>query len=313
MKTVFITGVNGFVGQHLVREIHKAGSRVIGVGQQDAIAPTIASLVDAYYACDLADASAVAKLPLGTADAIVHLAGLAAAAPSFEHPGKYISQNTAMLINLAEISLKKGRNARYLAVSSGAIYAPEQKMPLTENSKVKFSSPYVVSKIAVENLCAYYHLRGLDMLVVRPFNHVGPGQNEGFLIPDLYRKLQTCLKTGAPLVVGDLTTLRDYTDVRDVARAYTQLVNTSGQDLTSSVYNVCSGVSRSGKTILSMLKKHFPGGQKIKITVDPSLIRANDPKKMVGSSRLLTHDTGWQPTIPLEQTIADFVSWEESS
>lgn len=313
MRTIFITGVNGFVGHHLVREIKKSDLRVVGIGRESSISPDIASLVDEYYSCNLSISSEVEGLPIESANLIVHLAGLAAAGPSFEQPNEYINVNSGMLVNLAQVALKLNSETRFLVVSSGAIYSSNQAMPLTETSKILFSSPYVVSKVTMENLCEYYRLRGLSMLVLRPFNHIGPGQKEGFIVPDLYRKMMTSLKTEQPLVVGNLKTHRDYTDVRDVVRAYVQLALAEASTLTSPIYNVCSGVTRSGEEILAELKKHIPGSEKLELTTDPKLIRANDPQELIGSNELLKSDAGWKPQIPFEQTIADFVAWQQKN
>lgn len=307
MHTILITGINGFVGHHLAREVKNNNVRLVGTGRESIVSTEINTLVDEYFSCDLTIASDVAKLSTQQVDSIIHLAGLAAAGPSFERPSEYIHVNTSTLINLAQMALGQTNKPRFLVVSSGALYSSDQSMPLTETSKIKFSSPYVVSKIAMENLCEYYRLRGLGMLVIRPFNHIGPGQKEGFIVPDIYGKLLSSIKTGQPLVTGNLKTQRDYTDVRDVARAYAHLMTTDTK-LSSSLYNVCSGITHSGEDILAELKKHVVGSENVKIVTDQTLIRANDPERLVGSNKLINNDTGWQPQIPFEQTIADFVS-----
>ncbi len=176
-------------------------------------------------------------------------------------------------------------------------------MPLTENSAlVTSASPYALSKIAMEQEAARLKKAGLDCVVARPFNHVGPGQEGGFLVPDLYQKIS---QADESLAVGNLKTRRDYTDVRDVVKAYASLVTAPA--LEHLVYNVCSGRSISGETILELLLD-AGGKRSLLLQQDPSLIRPNDPEDLYGSNDRLRQATGWEPTIPLEQTIKDFVA-----
>lgn len=302
-QKVVITGVNGFVGKHLVRELKDHNIEVIGVDRSEMVDSSIANLLSDYIVADLA----VGWPKIDAVTAVIHLAGLAAVGPSFDSPQDYININSAIFTNMAEHFLASMDKPRIVVVSSGAIYDPKQQLPLTEESTVGFTSPYAVSKVLVENQCAYYRSRGLDCIVARPFNHIGPGQRPGFLLPDLHRQLGSI--NNEKLQVGDLTTQRDYTDVRDVVRAY-RLLATS-KKLTHPIYNICSGISRSGNEILKTLQAtmHKEG---VGAVVDRAKLRPNDPKEIVGSSGRLRDDTGWQPEISLEQTIIDFTSSNDS-
>ena len=167
-----------------------------------------------------------------------------------------------------------------------------------------FSSPYAVSKVLVENQLAYYRGRGLDTVVARPFNHSGPGQGPGFLIPDLIRRV-TDSSSEDVLSVGSLSTRRDYTDVRDVARAYLSLI--TAPSLSHDIYNVASGTTRSGREILAAVSVAL--GRPVPETrVDPSLVRPNDPASITGDATRLRAETGWAPDIAFEQMIADSVA-----
>jgi GDP-4-dehydro-6-deoxy-D-mannose reductase len=157
----------------------------------------------------------------------------------------------------------------------------------------------------MEELSLKYRAEGLDCVVARPFNHIGPGQMEGFLLPDLYKKVTESQASGEPLLVGNLTTKRDYTDVRDVVKAYVKLIES--QDLNHGIYNVCTGRSVSGEEILAKLLAE------LKLTdvhpkVDESLFRPSDTPELYGDNTRLKINTGWEPQIPLEQTIKDFVA-----
>ena len=294
---VVVTGINGFVGQHLARELAGHGHEVVGVGHEKAT--YVDGLAD-YLAHDL-----VTGWPALDADAVVHLAGLSAVGPSFEDPQRYLEQNSAMVTHLGEGLLRSRSSARVLVVSSGAVYDARQDLPLTEESRIGHGSPYVVSKLLVEHQAAYYVARGLDVVVVRPFNHIGPGQGPGFLVPDLYAAVRRAATTDGILRVGDLDTRRDYTDVRDVVRAYRLLLEADA--LEHRLFNVCSGRSRSGSEMLAVLAEAMNVGE-LTVEVDPTRIRPDDPREVVGSAERLSVAVGWEPEIDGTTSVRDFVA-----
>ncbi len=297
-QRVAVTGVNGFVGRHMVAELLATGVEVVGVGHEpdghpDGLADYVSQDLTAAWPCGLG------------VDAVVHLAGLSAVGPSFDDPQRYLDQNSAMVTHLCEGVLADSPGVRLLVVSSGAVYDAQQGQPLDETSRIGFSSPYVVSKVLVENLVTYYAGRGLDAVVARPFNHIGPGQGRGFLVPDLLAGLERTAATGEALRVGDLETRRDYTDVRDVVRAYRLLVEAEG--LADRVFNVCSGRSWSGQELLGLLESELPHGT-VQVEVDQSRIRPGDPREIVGDNTRLQHAVGWKPEIDVPTSVRDFVA-----
>lgn len=300
-----ITGVNGFVGQHLARELKKRGDEVVGTGLNPKAEAAIADLLNDYWRCDLSDAAAVDKLELANIEVIYSLAGLANVGASYGRPGEYIKTNVDVAANLARTLVAKKSSALFVAVSSGTVYEPAQPMPLREESALaKDGSPYAQSKMRMEEALHELTEEGLRLVIVRPFNHAGPGQEAGFIIPDLYDKLMLAKKTGQ-ISVGNLKSRRDYTDVRDVVRAYADLG--AAKQRAENIYNVCSSQATTGQTILDLLIKDL-GIQKIEIVSDHSLLRPNDPPEIYGSSERLQMEIGWRPTIGLEQTIKDFVA-----
>lgn len=302
-----VTGVNGFVGKHLVRELVARKCTVTGVGRDKNVDKSLENIVSNYYSCDLTDKSAVAILPLDSIDAVINLAGLAKVGESFDKPDFYKHVNVGVLSVLSERLLALSSGARVIAVSTGAVYDPGQPMPLHEGSiLITSGSPYALSKIDMEIVVSDLRSRGLDCIIARPFNHIGPGQDIGFLVPDLYTKILRASQSDGTIAVGNLTTKRDYTDVRDVVRAYADLA--VAPTLQHTVYNVCSGRSVSGGKILELLLKETGQVGKINVTTDSAFIRPNDPEDLFGSNERLHNETGWQPTIPLEQTITDFVN-----
>lgn len=309
-KQILVTGVNGFVGPHLVRELLSKGCSVIGVGFGSAPSDIAQGDNYSYVECNLTSLEDVAtKINFTNLQAVIHLAGLSSPAISFSQPQRYVADNSAMLINLFETALKQRSEKlpRFVVVSSGAVYASSQPMPLTEDSHLAFNSPYALSKVTNENVCEYYRTRGFETVVARPFNHIGPGQGPGFLVPDLTAQVIAAGANGT-ITVGDLSTRRDFSDVRDVVKAYAEIA--LAPEIKHSLYNVCSGKSRSGQELLNaIVVALFGKDTAVHTEIDQSRIRPNDPPEIVGSSDRLHEDFGWSAAIPLDQTIHDYLEW----
>ena len=301
MRTILITGVNGFVGKHLAKELKSQNHRVIGTGTDSKIDPSIIDCVDAYIGkCDLTDKDAVSSLPLGDVDAVINLAGLASIGASFKNSAGYLLTNVKVHTVLLERAIaRKLTGTRFLSISTGAIYDPHQPMPISESGLLaNAGSPYAQSKIAMEKELADYRNKGLDVVIARPFNHIGPGQLPGFLLPDLIDQVLN----RSEVVVGDLSTRRDYTDVRDVVKAYVFLA--TAPELDTNLCNICSGKSISGQEMLDLIFE-LSGRPKKPVRIGESLLRPNDPTEIYGDNSLLRKMSGWQPEIPLKKTIAD--------
>ena len=304
-KEIIITGVNGFVGGHLTDHLHDLGYLVHGVGREELAHDGIKNKLDTYIKADLLDEASVKTLFLKETFAIIHLAGLASVADSFKHPTSYMTGNGLMTNNLLSTALEQGFKGRVVVISTGAIYDAQQPMPLSENSKTSQSSPYAVGKLFAEGVSIYHKHLGMDVVIVRPFNHIGPGQAEGFLLPDLYQQIVTATHDGqSSISTGNLTTRRDYTDVRDIVKAYTMLA--TADSLKYDIYNVSSGKSFSGEEILDELKR--AANSNVEAIVDQARVRPTDATEIVGDASRIKDELGWQPTIPISKTIADFVA-----
>ncbi|MGA7149716.1 MAG: NAD-dependent epimerase/dehydratase family protein, partial [Microbacterium sp.] len=162
-------------------------------------------------------------------------------------------------------------------------------------------SPYAVSKMLVENLASHYRERGLDTVVARPFNHVGPGQRPGTIVPDLFARLGEH-DDGEEFPGGNLDSVRDYLDVRDVARAYQLLLTTP--DLAGATFNIASGTSRTGHEVLAAVCRAM--GKAVPPVV-VSKTRAVDPSYVKAGADRLRQATGWEPVVPFEESVTDFV------
>lgn len=303
MKKILVTGANGFVGQHLVKELSENGMSVVGIGG-DIGSKSTPAFIDEYIVTDLSDAEAVNKLDFSSIDGIIHLAGLAAVGPSFDEPMKYINANIGIQTNMFQAAIAQGAKPKFLIISSGSLYDTNAPLPLTEESKVIPSSPYAVSKIGQEEMAGYYGQRGFECVIARPFNHIGPGQNPGFLIPDVAQQIVACEKGEAEkIMVGNLDAKRDYTDVRDIVRAYRVLLE---KGLTGETYNICSGKAISGNDIVSGLIA--ASDSKAEIQEDSARMRPSDNPVIYGDNSKITEATGWQPEIALDQTLADVIA-----
>ena len=295
--SVVITGADGFVGPHVARAARAANMTTHGIGLTQRADDGV---FDTFTKADLSEGWP----EVGDVDAVVHLAALAAVGPSFGQPQRYIETNSSMVTHMAEALLYQGFKGTLLAVSSGALYDSSTGVPLDESAPLKMSSPYAVSKVLVENQLDYYRDRGLRTVVARPFNHIGPGQRAGFLVPDLISKLSSHSR-GASLPVGNLETRRDYLDVRDVAAAYIALVTAASHE--HLVYNVCSGRSVSGREILEAVCAAM-GIESPTTHTEPSFLRPLDPPMIVGNSERLRKEFGWEPLVSLDESVRDAVA-----
>lgn len=301
---VAVTGTNGFVGHHVAREFAQSGYHVVGIGREPRVSPGLEGVVDEYISCDLSS-----EWPtVDRIDTVVHLAGLAAVGASFHHPQLYIETNSRIVTNIGEhyLGRPEEERPRIIAVSSGAVYGGAVEGPVVETTPLEISSPYVVSKVLVENQLAYYSRRGLESVVARPFNHIGPGQGPGFIVPDLIASLRASMATGAPFTSGNLSTVRDYTDVRDVAHAYRLLAD--APVLESSIYNICSGVGRSGAELLALLVSEMAAEGVATDAILGTNLRPTDASVIVGDSSRVAAELGWTRRYDLRDSLRDAVA-----
>lgn len=302
---VLITGASGFAGRHLAVVCATAGDQVIGVtrGRElPAGEPLHADLRDLAETRETVRSS--------QPDVVYHLAALSSVGRSWEAPAQTVTENTATAVNVLEAIRHEAPGARVVWVSSCEVYAAEQPLPIGEDGKLGPATPYAVSKISGDLLARVYaEAHGLNIVRVRPFNHAGPGQSRTFVISSLARQGAEARRSGAKvvrIVTGNPDTRRDFTDVRDVVRAY-RLLSERG---TGPLYNVSSGASVSTTDHIRLLAEVI-APIRIQHVVDPALVRAHEVMDRRGSHERLSADTGWEPEIPLRQTMADTVAWWE--
>ncbi len=306
---IVVTGVNGFVGEHLARHLKNSGYSVHGIGREVEPGVKVEEYLDKYNQADLLDKTTVKNIILKNAAAIIHLAGLASVADSFKHPDLYITGNAEMTDNLLSVATSQGFKGRTVVVSTGALYDASQEMPLKETSATSESSPYAIGKLRAEQVAKDYRSNGHDVVIARPFNHIGPGQGTGFLVPDLYSQLKDAAQNNeSQILVGNLKTKRDYTDVRDIVDAYVKLA--TAEKLTHDTYNISTGTSHSGLEVLELIMK-AANLRDITPEIDPSRVRPTDAMDIIGDSSRLRNELQWQPASNVEKAIKDFVAREQ--
>lgn len=298
---VWVTGGNGFTGRHLRRELERRGRRVLSIDRD--------TDDDTTLELDLADVAAVrAELESRGPAAVLHLAAQSSGRVSLDEPVETLRNNLSITHGLLEAIrlLDEDRRPRLISIGSCEEYgfvAHEDELPLREDQPLRPSNPYAVSKAAQTLLCQQYRRTwGLPVLAVRAFTHTGPGQSDRFVFSSWARQIAAIERDGGHLRVGNLAVSRDVSDVRDVARAYADLLACPWP--VDSV-NVCSGRETRLEDALELLRSASSAA--IEVEVDPALLRPADVPRFVGDPTRLREMTGWVPSTPLEQTLSDLL------
>lgn len=282
----FLTGSSGFVGHWLREHLEASGDRVDALGD----------------GVDITDAPAVSDaLHAAAPEVVYHLAALAHVGRSWDEPAPTLEVNVLGTSSLLEAARTAARPPRVVLISSAEVYGGGDGSPIDESAPLRPVSPYAASKVAAEFLGVQAWLgRGLEVVRARPFNHVGPGQDESFVVSALGRRVVEAERSGADVRVGNLTAARDFTDVRDVVRAYRLLAQHGAP---GEVYNVASGAAVAIADVLARLVAR--AATDVVTVEDPGLFRPVDLPMLLGDAARLRAATGWAPEIPLEATLAD--------
>ena len=296
MSRVLITGASGFAGRHLHALCAAAGDEVVDVSRSSGLG------------IDLLDAELV-RTAVRDAEpaAVYHLAARAHVGDSWREPEAFLRDNMAMTLHLLDAVRTEAPEAAVLVVGSSELYGTPASLPVDESAPLRPQNPYAVSKANADVLAGFYaDAHGLRILRPRAFNHAGPGQEPRYAIASFARQIAAGLEAGddpVRVVTGNPDARRDYTDVRDVVRAYRALAERAEPG----IYNVCSGRSASAAELVTSLGR--VANVEVDHQVDPKLQRAHEVMEVRGSSRRLSEATGWEPEYELERTLADTVHW----
>jgi GDP-4-dehydro-6-deoxy-D-mannose reductase len=277
---VLITGADGFVGTHL--------RALLG----EAAVPAEVDVLDV--------AAVAARVRETRPRAVVHLAAQSSVAASWEDVTGAWSVNVVGTVNVLEAVRAEAPGARVLFASTGEVYGRPEQLPTPESAPVAPVSPYAATKAAAEIACMQVARHGVDVVVARTFNTEGPGRDERFAVGSWTRQLAELEERGGgQLEVGDLGAERDITDVRDACRAYTLLLDAEVEG----TYNVASGRSVRMSEVVDTLVRltRVP----VEVVQRAERLRPAELPRMQGEASRLRAATGWQPEIPLEQTLAD--------
>jgi len=305
----FITGISGFVGGHLAEYLlSHTDWEVYGLSRHRPQEAWVESI--GFFQEDALDYHALrAVLEEVKPHYIFHLAAQSFVPLSWADPWGVFENNVRAQLNLLQAVVELELPSRILVVGSNEEYgivSPDE-LPIRETHPLRPATPYAVSKVAQDLLGLQYHLHhGLETVRVRPFNHIGPRQSERFVASSLAKQIAEIEAGLRPPVikVGNLEARRDFTDVRDVVRAY-HLVLTRGE--VGEVYNVGSGVAHSIRELLDVLLSLSKA--RVQVKVDPELLRPLDtPVSFCDFSRL-RQATGWEPTIPFERSLEDILNY----
>jgi len=300
VHTILVTGASGFVGSTLLGM--GARGELEGEPRFVAVAPDVDLRQPAQLNAALSNINC---------DAVIHLAAIAFVPESFERPHETYEINLHGTINLIEGLKQRGFQGSFLYVSSGEVYGavPPEHLPIGEERIPRPRNPYAASKLAAEAYCIQAgNSSALRVLIARPFNHIGPGQSERFVLPAMAKQILEIKQGGRTPVIetGNIDVTRDFSDVRDVLRAYLALL---GSGRAGETYNVCSGVERNvGQVLLQMLSLSCV---KASVQTKHEKMRPNEQKRHCGSNRKLCDDTGWAPRIDFGRSLHDLLaSWK---
>lgn len=319
MNKYLITGFSGFVARHFVEYLESAGDACLIKGldmhNPDFRFDHYRNVRIGFERIDLLSKEQVEYIIHEfQPTAILHLASFSSVAFSWKEPVQSFQNNTNIFLNLIDAVRKLSLDVRVLSVGSSEEYGNvgDEDLPLTEDHRLNPVSPYAVARVSQEYLSRIYtEGYGMDIILTRSFNHIGPMQRDVFVVSSLARQLVAVKRAGlerGAIVTGDVSIVRDFTDVRDVVRAYHLLLNGGRR---GEVYNVCSGKGISLKELIDIMAGQLQ--MEVDITVDERLIRPADNRKIIGSNEKIRRELGWENIVSLDQSLKEMIRYWEAN
>jgi GDP-4-dehydro-6-deoxy-D-mannose reductase len=316
MEKYMITGFSGFVSKHFLDYLDSQGNDAevagLDINLPDFDYKGYDNLVCRFHNLNLLNREEVDSL-IGEfqPDYILHLASFSSVAYSWEHPVESFTNNTNIFLNLLEQVRRIKLKCRILSVGSSEEYGnvAEVDIPLSESHPLRPISPYAVARVAQEMLSkVYVEGYGLDVILTRSFNHIGPGQKDIFVISSFVKRMVEIRQRGASpqISTGDLSIVRDFLDVRDVVKAYYLLLKKGEK---GHIYNVCSGEGISLSTIISRLERVI--GIKVETIQDPLLVRPSDNRIIIGNNSKIVSELDWKIQYTLDESLRDIYRYWE--
>jgi GDP-4-dehydro-6-deoxy-D-mannose reductase len=308
---VLITGAAGFAGSHLAAQCLAQGDEVWGTCRPGEQTTNLSSILDhvTLRLGDIARPDFVKSILEETRfDALFHLAGITFVPEGEQFPTRAYEVNLLGGVHVLQATVQSQPHLRVILVSSAEVYGqvPPERMPVTEEQPFAPVNILAAGKAALEMAAhPFIHTYGLQVIIARPFNHTGPSQRPDFVCSSLALQVAKIEQGSEPAIyVGDLSAKRDFTDVRDIARAY-RLLALHGQP--GQAYNLASGKSISVQALLEMLIHMCR--VKVDIRTDPTRVRKTQVMDVCGSYEKIHRCCGWKPEIPIEKTMRDLLNW----
>ncbi len=308
---ILITGITGFAGSHLAAHLmHTTTATIFGVARHPDRLPRELRRRVTCLRGDLQDTACVKQVLADTEpDVLYHLAGQPFVPTAWANPWETIRLNVLPQLNLLQEIVAQKRRVRFVSVSSGKVYgiATPDRIPFREDMLLQPDNPYDLSKVTQDLMALqYFHSHGVPVVRARPFNHIGPRQTHHFVAAAFARQIAQIESGLQPpvLKVGNLEAERDFSDVRDVVRAYALLAE---KGIPGEAYNIGSGRAVPVQSLLDMLLEM----SSVKITVepDPARMRPADQPISYGDISKLQKQTGWQPEISLKESLRDILNY----
>ena len=314
MEKFLITGFSGFVSKHFIEYLESLQQNVsvvgIDINHPEFVITAFQFVHCSFSKIDLLDKNQVDNIIYQFQPTyILHLASFSSVAFSWKNPVSSFSNNTNIFLNLLEQIRAMKLNCRVLSIGSSEEYGDVEQhdIPLKEQHTLKPVSPYAVARVSQEMLSKIYvDGYGLDIVMTRSFNHIGPGQRDIFVISSFAKQLVDIKKNKRKpeLITGDLSIVRDFLDVRDVVRAYHDLFHKGRK---GEVYNVCSGIGTSLEVIIKKMMELLD--IQVDTKLDELLIRPKDNYIILGSNEKIKSETGWYTTYTLENSLTDILKY----
>lgn len=316
---ILITGISGFVARHFVELLASTGIDHSVAGIFNTNSPSFnvdeyPGIKCSFHQVDMIDGDQIKEIIKEFQPShILHLASQSSVAYSWKYPADCIKENITMFLNLVEHVRLLNINCRILSVGSAEEYGiiNEAALPINENANLVPVSPYGISRLLQEKVVEIYSRNyGLDIIHTRSFNHIGPYQSEKFVISSFAKQIIQQLNDGQKNIsisAGDIDVIRDFTDVRDVVKAY-YLLLLNGKN--GSIYNVCSG---KGYVLRDIIKKlEIITHSHISCQINEKNIRPIENRKVIGNYDKIKNQTGWTPEIPMEKSLEDLLLYWKS-
>lgn len=314
MRRILVTGINGFVGSYFVEYLRRIEPDVEIVGVDIAAESRLSGV--RYQSLNLLNQDAVRLLlQVSAPDWVVHLAAVSSVSKSWEQPVDSFLNNTNIFLNIVEAVRILGLKSRILSVGSSEEYgdSPAESMPLREDDVLNPCNPYAVARVSQEMLSRVYaESYGINIVMTRSFNHIGPGQSSAFVVSSFVRQIVCLADAGRDrdvvISTGNVDIVRDFLDVRDVVKAYHRIL-CDGK--VGRVYNVCGGRGCKLSEIIDMISGNV--GVRVKCRIDENRVRPADNLVVVGDNSRLCSEFGWKPEYTIEQTLLDMIAfWKEN-